>query len=207
MDSGKFFRTAGTIFFTGVVQAIIICIFLGVPFPQLNASHDVEALQFQQLPEQKRTQPIQALESQPIPEPVAQAPVAPIVHEPTKPKPRIQKRHQEQVAKTEKPESKSVEPQQPKVLVLSFDKGSSAQPKEQAKQEIKKQEEQPTMTAEEIQRQEAKEEQPKLVPVSDKLAGVTADDSQTEATAAVNQNPTDQDSAEAMDSMEKSGSN
>lgn len=197
MDSGKFFRTAGTILFTGIIQAIVISIFMGVQLPQFTSSRDVESLQFQQLPEQKRMQPIQALESQPIPEP---APVAPVAHEPAKPKPHTSKRHQEPVAKTE---SKPVETQQPKVLVVNFDKQSNQEPKV----EVKKQEEKSTMTAEEIQRQEAKEEQPKLVPVSDKLAGVTADDSQTEATADLNQNPTDQDSAAAMDSMEKSGAN
>jgi|GEM_PF-5233111 len=195
MDSGKFFRTAGTILLTGAIQAVVICIFMGVPLPQFTSSRDVESLQFQQLPDQKRTQPIQALESQPIPEP---APVAPVAHEPVKPKPHPSKRHQEPVAKAE---PKTVE--QPKVLVVNFDK----QAKEEPKAVVQKQEEKTTMTAEEIQRQEAKEEQPKLIPVSDKLAGVSADDSQTEATAGLNQNPTDEDSAAAMDSMEKSGSN
>lgn len=200
MDSGKFFRTAGTIVLTGAVQAIVFCLLLGIPLPQFTTSRNVETLQFQQLPEQKRAEPLQALETQAIPE---SAKPAPRPHH-------LIKHHQEQepVAKTQVKQSK--------VLVVNFDKTAdtdatqttqatpTAQPEAQPSQP--EQASKPNLTAEQIERQEAKEEKPNFVPVSDKLAGVAPDDSETEATADVNQNPTDQDSSAAMNSMEKSDS-
>jgi hypothetical protein len=88
-----------------------------------------------------------------------------------------------------KEESAKTEPkQETKVLVVNFEKPA----KKEEKQEVEKTPPPP------------KEEKAELVPVSDKLAGVQADDSQTEAAAPdMNQNPTDGDSATTMESMEK----
>jgi hypothetical protein len=183
----KIFRTAATIVVTAIVQAVVFCLMIGLPLPQFFSSRDVESLQFQQLPEQKRTQPIQALENPaPAPEPV-EAPV-----------PQKQKiRSKKHIEKTEPIAESTPQPQpvsviQPadhtKVLVVNFEKSKD---EEKSKAE------------DQVTEKPSNDEKPKFIPVSDKLADVQADDSKTEATADVSESPTDGDSSAAMESMEK----
>lgn len=193
--SSRFFRTAVTIVVTAIIQSIIFCLIVGLPMPQFFSSRDVEALQFQKLPDQKRNQPIEALDNLPLPKarPMKRAAV-----------------EKQSEAKTEDSSEAT------KVLVVNFNdhKVKSKKVDEQPKQET------PEVTSEPVAaeptasesaapqeqptaEQKPEEEKPQFIPVSDKLAGVQADDSATEATAAVNTTPADQDSSAAVDSMEK----
>jgi len=182
-NNQKYFKTAATIVVTAIIQAVVFCLMIGLPLPQFMSSRDAESLQFQQLPEQKRTQPVEALENPaptpaptPAPEPVAQK---------EKPKKAVKKHVSEPIANAT-PQPEPVQQTQPadhtKVLVVNFEK-----PKDEKKEETS---------------QKSSEEKPKLVPASDKLAGVQADDSKTEATADVSESPTNGASDAAMESME-----
>ena len=180
-QNSKFFRTALTVVVTAVIQSVILCMIIGLPLPQFFSSRDVESLQFQQMPEQKRTQPLQAIE---IKTPEVKSKARSVRHAKQEPIP-----EPIQEATSVKPEP-AIEATPTKVLVVNFDKPSTPA-KEEAKQEdVKK---------------ETAEEKPVLVPVADKLAGVQADDSQTDSTTDANQNPTDHDAAATQDSSEKSG--
>jgi hypothetical protein len=179
------FRTAGIVLATAVIQAVVFCLMIGMPLPQFLSSRDAESLQFQQLPEQKRTQPVEALENPnpaPVAEPVAQKEKAPA-------KKRVKKESKESFEPIAQatPQPQPVIQTQPadhtKVLVVNFEK-----PRDEDKKDSKS----------------SSEEKPKFVPASDKLAGVQADDSKTEATADVTETPADGDSSAAMESMEKS---
>lgn len=199
-EQTKWFRTAATVVVTAIIQSIIFCLIIGLPLPQFFSSRDVESLQFQQLPEQKRTQPIEALENiVPAPKPTPQ----PMPQQAAKPakKPARMASAPVKTPEPAQPEAKASEPT--KVLVVNFERSKDEEKKE-AKSEEPKIEEPKAVEPQPATLNAGATTEGKLVPASDKLVGVqAADDSKTEATAETNSNPTDKDSSEAMQSMEE----